>query len=628
MEISETIQQALLSCSQHLSRRAGKRVAQWLTEDAYADHVAEILRLVKAGAWAELEDGFRAVLPFGTGGRRGPRGVGPNRINARTIAESARGLADWTLRTRKNRPCRVVIAYDTRIASAELARVCAEVLSRAGLQVYLFSECRPTPELSFSVRHLRADAGIVISASHNPPSDNGFKAYGPDGGQIPPPKDLAVMRAVKRLAGKPIPRMPFDEAVGTGLVRFVGTEMDDAFREAVLACGLATERQVSIVYTPLHGTGIHTVPPVLKAAGFTNVSLVEEQASPDGMFPTVPNSKPNPEEPPALELAGILARRSGADIAIGTDPDADRLGCIAVRRSPNPAHASASSATWHALTGNQIGAILCDHVLGMRAATGRLNGNPLVLTTAVTSPLIGKIAASYGVAVIQDLLVGFKYVACVLDSLAEPDRMAFACEESHGYLTGPYTRDKDAACAALMIAEAAARANASNSDLWAVLDGLHRRLGYHADIMFSEELSPVGGRTRIRNMTSGLRANLPNSIGGLPVLRVIDRLHCQVHLPGASSSEPYPDIEDPLTHRPIAALQPARDNLLIFELGGTGCAAGARVAIRPSGTEPKCKFYTSVWTEPTDELDAFRSETDACAQELQNSFVELARSYA
>ncbi len=621
--VADDIERAIAECQTHLTRSAMRRVRLWLTSDAYSEHVDGILRLAGSREWDTLEQSFSAVLPFGTGGRRGPRGVGPNRINARTVAESARGLVNWARRNRRNADSStgtVVIAYDTRIASRELATVCAEVIAAAGMRALMFDDCRPTPELSFAVRHLGADAGIVVSASHNPPTDNGFKAYGSDGGQIPPPKDAEVMRAVKRLTGKAIPRIPFDQALAQGQAVLIGAEVDAAYRAAVVATGLADERNVRIVYTPLHGTGMVSVPPVLSDAGFRDITVVESQSAPDGSFSTVPGNKPNPEEPQALEIAGEQARQVNGHIALGTDPDADRLGCIALRRKPEPSRAP--------LSGNQIGALLCEHVLDTRSKRSQLNGDTLVLTTTVTSPLIGKIARAYGVGVVDDLLVGFKYIACVLGELADPDRVAFACEESHGYLAGHYTRDKDAACAALLMAEAAAAANSRQSDLWEYLDGIYSRHGYHADIMFAEELSPAGGKARIRRMTNGLRTHIPELIGGYRVTRVVDRLTATSYDPVSRTASPLHPTTDPLDGSVLKALLPARDNLIIFELAGDGVVAGARLAIRPSGTEPKCKFYASVWTDADCDLEQVRAETDTRAKALQESFVALARSYA
>jgi phosphoglucomutase/phosphomannomutase len=520
-----------------------------------------------------------------------------------------------------------VIAYDTRHQSLELARVCAEVIAGRGMRAAMFAECRPTPQLSFAVRRLGAVAGIVISASHNPPEDNGFKAYGPDGGQIAPPEDARVMSAVKRLSGVAIAQVPFDDAVAAGLIALLGPDEDEAYWSAVLACGCASARGAGIVYSPLNGTGKHSVIPVLRRAGFDRLSTVMAQEASDGSFKSVTGLKPNPEEPATLDLSAAQAADSGAEVAFGTDPDADRLGCVAVALPGPGAFRDRSTTTRSPLTGNQIATILCHHVLAARREHSALDHTSLVLTTAVTTRMIGKIAASYGVGCIEELLVGFKYVACVARSLTDAGRLVFACEESHGYLGGPYTRDKDAACAALLMAEAASVAKDAGGDLWSTLEMLYARHGYHCDIMFSEELSPEGGKARIRRMTNGMRSRPPRSIGGLRVERITDRLASVVSGGTAGRSVALDPIVDPATGVPIAALALARDNLLIFELGGSGALAGARLAIRPSGTEPKCKFYVSAWTNPTDDLAAIRTSVDDRTRALQDEFVAYARGF-
>ncbi len=602
-----------------LSAEAADNLVRWLTEPAYRASVPEIAALIHSQAWDVLEDGFYTVLPFGTGGRRGPRGVGPNRINARTIAESARGLADWTIQHHGPNSS-IVIAYDTRHASTELSRVCAEVVAASGLTAYLYDGFRPTPQLSFTVRLLEAGAGIVISASHNPRSDNGFKAYGPDGGQLVPPVDAEVMDAVERTMGKDIPRLPLEEGVRQGCIRMLGEREDVAYRSAVLSTSRSTRRAARIVYTPLHGAGIRSVLPILHAAGFEDVHLVEAQSEPDGDFPNVRNNIPNPEEPAALAEAAELAAHLGADIAIGTDPDADRLGCVAKRVS--------SDQTWDRLTGNQIGALLCHYVLSELSRQGRLRPDNLVLTTTVTSPMIGKLARFHGAGVIEDLLVGFKYVACVMADLPDPGRVVFACEESHGYLGGSYTRDKDGAGAALLLAEATARAREEGGDLWRTLDRIFEMVGYHCDLMYPHLSPGKSGMEHIARMLAGLRASTPRSLGSLDVLRVTDRLDGTVYDVDGNVIGRFEPITDPATGVVLQGLLPATDNLLVYDLAGTGSLAGVRAAVRPSGTEPKCKFYASGWTLPGPTSPATRRQVDAQTQRVVDELLAYALAVA
>lgn len=601
-----------------ITLEAFANISLWLTEPAYADHVAEIATLIRSEQWTELDEGFYTVLEFGTGGRRGRRGVGPNRINARTIAESARGLANWVLEHQGPHAAGIVIAYDTRHASPELARVCAEVVAGAGLKALIFDGCRPTPELSFAVRHLQASAGIVVSASHNPPTDNGFKAYGPDGGQLVPPHDVAVLEAVKRTFSTPIPRIDFDRGVVSGLIVVLGPDVDHAYIEAVLATSRDRSRSARVVYTPLHGTGIQSVVPVLEKAGFRDLQVVQEEATPDGNFPHVPGNIPNPEEAPALEYAAGVALQVDADLAMGTDPDADRLGCWA-RHANNGLQR---------MTGNQIGALLTHHVLASLERTGQLRPDHLVLTTTVTTRMIGKLARRYGVGVIEDLLVGFKYVACVTESLEDPSRLIFACEESHGYLGGAYTRDKDGAGAALLLAEAASRAKDSGRDLWHVLDDIYEMVGYHCDLMHPYLSPGRTGMTRIADMLAGLRADPPRGVAGLRVQSVVDRRDNVVYDRETGQSRPLEPIRDPACRQVIEALLPARDNLIIYEFAGEGPIAGARAAVRPSGTEPKCKFYASAWGHPGSTDAAVRRAIDDVVARLRDELVALAEAKA
>jgi len=514
----------------------------------------------------------------------------------------------------------VVIACDTRHASQDLAVVCAEVTAAAGLTALIYESFRPTPELSFTVRLHHTSAGIVISASHNPRTDNGFKAYGPDGGQLVPPYDAEVLEAVERTMSQEIPRLPLEEGLQDGRIRWLGETEDDAYRKAVLKTSHSEHREARIVYTPLHGAGIRSVPPVLEAAGFHDVHLVAEQAEPNGDFPNVFNNIPNPEEPEALNEAARLAVQLDADVAIGSDPDADRLGCVARRAKPEP--------RWERLTGNQIGAILCDYVLGAMDAGGQLLPKHLVLTTTVTSRMIGKIAARHGVGVIEDLLVGFKYIACVMEELGDPHRVVFACEESHGYLGGSYTRDKDASCAALLLSEAVACARLDGEDLWDRLEEVYDAVGYHCDLMFPYFSPGKSGLAHIDRMLAGLRLQPPKHLAGLPVTRITDRLANTIRDAQGVLIGEFSPLRDPHTEAVLRGLLPAKDNLLVFEIGGDGPLAGARAAVRPSGTEPKCKFYASGWSEPHRCDPSVRSAVDSLTARIRDDLYQYALQLA
>jgi phosphoglucomutase len=619
------IASALRDAESNLSREALSNLRLWLTDGAYSDFQAAIIDLTVRGAWAELEDAFYTTIPFGTGGRRGPRGPGPNRINGRTIAESARGLADWVTAHDKSEASRgIVIACDTRHGSPEFSQVCAQVIAAAGVPVQLFDSFRSTPELSFAVRHLRARAGIVISASHNPPADNGFKAYGEDGGQLVPPDDAIVMDHVKEASEGAIPMVDFEQAKSEGLVRIIGAEVDEAYTEALSESALTGSRGVRIVFTPLHGVGTTNVLPALARVGFNDVHIVEEQAAPDGDFSNVANHIPNPEVPAALAQARALAERIDADIAIASDPDADRLGCAA-KRSMN------GTSEWAPLNGNQIGAILCYFVLSELSEQGRMPHDPLVMRTAVTTGLIDRIAQHFGAGLISELLVGFKYIACVLKHLDDPNRFVFGTEESHGYLSRPYAHDKDGANAAVLLAEAAARMKENGHDLWWLLGQIYREFGYFGERMENYVRPGRAGQEEIVAMLDRMREQPPRSVAGLQVLRVVDRLHDQVRDMTDNRVRPFDPIVDPKTGRVIEQLGLAKDNLLIFHLAGNGVVDGGQLAIRPSGTEPKCKFYVAAHRRVGEgatglEFEATKANVDETAVSLAGDVVRYALS--
>jgi phosphoglucomutase len=528
---------------------------QWLADE----HLDEPLRQELAGLTdqKEVEDRFYRRLSFGTGGLRGMIGAGTNRINVHTIRWATEGLARFLVKHAADASEKgVVIAYDTRWMSREFAEAACGVLTHHGIRVYLFDKPRPTPMLSYAVRRLRAAAGIVITASHNPPAYNGFKVYGEDGGQITPVTADQIFEEMGSISNElAIPFLSISEGIEKGLVLFLGKEMDAAYRNELLGLsynqGGKGQSEVRIVYTPLHGTGLDPMRDVLAAAGFSHVIVVPEQEQPDPDFSTV--EYPNPEEKKAFELALRLGQRAAADIILATDPDADRLG-IVVRNS---------SGEFDMLTGNQAGVLLLSYLLERKQERGELPENGVILKTIVTSELGRVIASTYQVATV-DTLTGFKYIAEKVEEFHRSGTQAFlfGYEESCGYLLADFVRDKDAIQAALLICEMAAFYKERGVTLCDVLEQLYRTHGYYRDELLSIPFTGKEGQEKMDACMQRLRSQPPVAIGSLQVREWKDYLQGIDGLPKA--------------------------DVLKYVLSD-----GSWVAIRPSGTEPKMKIYMS-----------------------------------
>ncbi len=568
-----------------LTDEAFANLKRWLEGEEYSEFWPDLGKLVEAGETGTINDSFGAVLPFGTGGRRGQVGIGPNRINSRTIGESAQGVASHVLSSWSGKePPSVAIASDTRNTSPEFTRITAEVFAGNGFRVFLFEEPRATPELSFAVRHLNADMGIVISASHNPPSDNGFKVYGKDGAQIVPPVDGQIIDEVKKV--REIKRQDLEVAAREGRLQSLGAEIDNAYWERLAGLQLVKDRKgIDIVFSPLHGTGSTSVTPALEMVGLDKVWIVEAQATPDGDFPSVPDRKPNPEEPKALEMAIAEAKERSADLVMATDPDADRLG-VAVPRS-------VGGDEWVRLNGNQIATLLTFHILRELEKRGEIPDQGMVVKTLVTTSLLSDICESFDVEMRTDLLVGFKYIGEVIDKDLRgcEDRFIFGAEESHGYLRGTFVRDKDAAPAAILMAELTAVLKAQGKTPYDLLQDLSRRYGYYLEDLKSVVLKGEEGLRQIGRMMEGFRKSPPRDLGGVGIVRIEDYGEGKV--------------VDPATGRVVRDISKPRGNILIFRLSED---ERSWLAVRPSGTEPKIKFYLSVYAPvgADDDLDAVK----------------------
>ena len=582
-----------------LSAGALENVTRWLTEPQYAEYVESISALADAGEWGTLDRLFWEVIPFGTGGRRGLMAdFGSATINARTIAESAHGLATYlkSLASKEGpsaNPGKAVVAHDTRNRSQEFARLTATTLAAHGLQVYLFESFRSTPALSFAVRHLNCDVGVMLTASHNPPSDNGFKAYWSSGGQVLPPHDKGIIDCVYE-AGE-IPTVDYDAAVGDGRIRLIGQEVDEAFWQAVLEMSLSDARELPGLYSPLHGVGETVCYEVLQRAGFEGIAIYEPHREPDGNFPHVADHFPNPERTVVFDPLIAHATEQGQDVILASDPDADRLGVCVKGADGQFVH----------ITGNQIGTLIADYILRKRSARGDLSPQHFVVETLVTTPLIGAIATSCGVRVIDDLLVGFKYIGQTIDAEG-PDQFVFGTEESLGYLAGTYARDKDAGVAALYLAECAAELRQQGKTLLDRLEELYVEHGYYFEGQMSKVCEGAEGNRQIGQLMTAFRAAPPMELAGLPLASVRD--YGEHEIRSLPTNEKSADLPQP------------DGNLLIFETEPTD-GVTVRIAVRPSGTEPKIKFYLFARADvaSADALSSVRERTLVIVERVQQS---------
>ena len=609
-----------------LTSTAGQNVQRWLSEPQYSAYQSQLQQLIVDGNFDELNRLFWEKIPFGTGGRRGPMSeFGSATINDRTIAESAHGLAVYVLRSRTQSSSatsqtepRAVVAFDSRHRSLEFAQRTACVLAAHGFHVEFFPQPRSTPELSFAVRYLRCDTGVMISASHNPPSDNGFKAYWSTGGQILPPHDAGIIECVD--AATDIPTVDFEVALASGRIAYVGSAVDEAYVTAVCKLSLSPERDITALYTPLHGVGETSVFRVVQQAGFDGVSIYEPQRSQDGAFPNVPDHLPNPERSAVFGPAIDEAQRMGVDLVLASDPDADRMA-VAVRRgpavwrgspgavrrgSPDPAVSSTLPGSpdpapeFVCLTGNQLGALLTDYVLRHRQAAGTISPDHYLIETLVTTPLIAAIGHEYGVQVIRDVLVGFKHIAGEIEA-RRADHFVFAAEESIGFMAGDYCRDKDAAVGALFVLELAAELKRQGKTLLDQMGDLYARHGYFLEETLSTECPGPTGQARIQQIMEAFRKQPPAVVGGCVWASVRDyRQH---------------EIRSLPSNRVVEQLPAPSGNLLIFNGQCRDCKV--TVAMRPSGTEPKIKFYYFINATVEPSLDEAKARAAACLAEIQ-----------
>ena len=537
-------------------------VNEWLTptfDNATQNKIKEML----TSAPNELEDCFYKNLEFGTGGMRGIMGIGTNRINQYTLGKNTQGIANYMHSVFPGKDLKVVIAYDCRHNSNTLAKVVADVFSANGIKVYLFSDLRPTPELSFALKHLGCQAGIVLTASHNPPEYNGYKVYWEDGGQLVPPQDNEIIQVIENLKYNEI-NFVADE----NLIEYIDKEVDDAFinstiENASFDTPAEAKDQLKIVFTSLHGTSITSVPETLSRAGYKNVSIVEEQRVPNGDFPTV--KSPNPEEPEALTMALALAEKVNADIVIGTDPDCDRLG-VAVRNNDGK---------MVLLNGNQTMILMTAFLLEQWKKAGKINRKQFVGSTIVSTPMMMELASNYGVEC-KVGLTGFKWIAKMIKDFPELDFIGGG-EESFGFMVGDAVRDKDAVAATLLVCEIAAQAKIEGTSVYQSLLELYVEHGFYKEHLISLTKKGIDGLAEINQMMVNLRENPLKEINGERVIMVEDYK--------TSVAKNLLTGEDEKMEIP-------KSDVLIYYT-----ADGSKIAARPSGTEPKIKFYVSVNAE-------------------------------
>lgn len=547
---------------QELEPGVQDKINQWLHGSYDEDTKKEIQQLLDDKKYTDLTDAFYRDLEFGTGGLRGIMGAGSNRVNKYTIGTATQGLSNYLKKTYPNEKIKVTIAHDSRNNSDFFAKTVADVFSANGIHVYFFKALRPTPELSYAIRTLGCKSGVMLTASHNPKEYNGYKAYGEDGGQFVSPADTQVMDEVSAI--KNIDEVNFKRTEEN--VELIGEEIDDKYLKDILSLSVSKEaiqrqKNLKIVYSPIHGTGITLVPKALAEFGFTNVILVEEQSTPDGNFPTV--VYPNPEEKEALTLAMKKAKETDADLVLATDPDGDRVG-IAVKNNQNE---------WILLNGNQTGSLLLNYLMTAWQESGKLTGKEYVVKTIVTTYLIDKIAASKSISC-YNTLTGFKYIGQLMTELLGKENFIAGGEESYGYLVGGFSRDKDAVVSSAFIAEMTAFYKDKGSSLYEALIEMYLQYGLYKEKLISITKKGKSGAEEIAAMIEKFRNTPPTELGGSKVVVLKDY---------------EKGVETDLNSGKTTKLDFPKSDVLQFVTED-----GSIVSARPSGTEPKIKFYCSV----------------------------------
>jgi phosphoglucomutase/phosphomannomutase len=588
-----------------------KNLEVWLSDNQFSNYVPQIKHMIESGHWDYLLDCFYQVIPFGTGGRRGEVGIGPNRINVWTIMASAQGHSQY-LKKKYGEEVKsrgVVLTYDVRqffsnryfddklpnpvrnLNCKELAIAAAEVYAANEVKVYMFEDVRTTPELSFAIRHLKALGGDMFSASHNPPEHNGKKIYDEFGGQLVPPEDTMLVAEVTENV-KNIEILDYSKAVDSGLVVLIGKEVDDEFVTAAAQLSLSGKRDIKIVYTPLHGCGSTSVLKVLRKLGFV-VNEDPKTSNPSGKFENVTFNIPNPEVEQSFDTPLKYAREIDADILLNSDPDADRIG-VSVKHSGN----------WVYLNGNEIAAILAEYVAMKKS--GEVGKSGVMIKTMVTTEIVREICKAYGFELIGDLLVGFKYIGQEMNRLEKEgriDKFLFGCEESHGYIAGNYLRDKDASVAAIWLSELAAELRMEGKTLVDFLEQTYAKYGFFRNYLTEIRMPGAEGKSMIDKIQNKLRAEPPKKFGNFAVERA----------------------EDMWSRQPIVSeTDKASKDVLVYHFKPVPGTISLKVTIRPSGTEPKSKMYFEVGSKPfpVEKFASSKEQTEKIVRELEKSVLK------
>lgn len=566
---------------------------KWLTSDVLQDNDKKELESIKNNT-KELEDRFYRDLEFGTAGMRGVLGIGTNRINVYNVRHATAGVAAYVNKEGKQAAERgVLIGYDTRIMSREFAEETAKVLSKAGIKVYLFDTVHSVPEVSFGIRELGCAAGVMITASHNPKEYNGYKVYGPDGGQLPPEAVQIVIDEMARTDIFSIEYDDLDTAISKGDVTIVGPELNEKFLEVVKTQQLNPKAVAEVadtfklIYTPFHGTGSRPVKEILKRIGFKNVLVVKEQDTEDGNFPTV--KSPNPENKEGFTIAIEMAKENDVDVIIGTDPDCDRVG-IVVRDADG---------VYRTLTGNQTGALLVEYILRSKQEQGTLPKDGVVIKTIVTTELAAEIAKSYGIET-MNVFTGFKYIGEKMTEFAEKKNHTYLIgfEESYGYLIGTHARDKDGVVASMLIAEMAAYYKTKGMSLYEAMQEVYKKYGYFAEQTNAYTMPGKDGMERMASILSGLRDNKPVSVNGLNISKTTDYLNQTI-------------TDDKGNTEPLVGLP--KSNVLRYDLSD----GKSYFIVRPSGTEPKIKLYMGT---SSDSMESATAILNGIASDAEKQF--------